>query len=236
MAMDKRTWVNIAAGTVAVIAIIFGAKQCSDKQGAMRENERCRDVAVRIDSAATRIGRGIDDLRKDNGEIKDLIEAHDEIVNEKLDTLKAHCDKMKPCDCNGDAKACACKPGCDCCKCKPAKPAKPQKPRTSRPTQPATPVVTQPTTPVAEQKPAETVRVVADKDSVVVTTTRKPDQAVIVNGDNNGVVIVNSNGVVNANGNINGNNNTVNSIVMGGASNQRCGTSARIVLGRSKCR
>lgn len=98
--IEKNTWVNIAAGTVAVIAILFGVKQCGDKQSAQRDAEEVRKSVI-VD-----IRNDVDGLRQDAQDIKDLvvdhdndikdaIAGHDEKVNNKLDTLAAHCDSLK---------------------------------------------------------------------------------------------------------------------------------------------
>ncbi len=98
--LDKNTWVNIAAGTVAVIAIIFGMKQCSDKQSAERATEEVRNsviVEVRDDvKGLHQDAQDIKDLIKDHDQdIKDAVAEHDTKVNNKLDTLAAHCDSLK---------------------------------------------------------------------------------------------------------------------------------------------
>lgn len=183
--MDKKTWINIAAVTIAVVMLVFGVKECSDKQNAVRENERLSD---RVDASLSRIEAGVGDLREDTKGITNLIMAHDAIVNEKLDTLKAHCGTQKPCD------------------CKPVKKAPVKKPVAVKPA-PAKPVV-KPVEKPAEAKVA--VEVVSGENKVVVPVDAvKPNQAVIVNGENSGTIIVNANGIVNGNAIVNGNNNTV---------------------------
>ncbi len=192
--LDKKAWVNIAAGTIAVIAIMFGVKECGDKRDAVRETEDLKK------SVLVEVRDGVNDLRKDakdikgliithDYDVKDLIVTHDRVVNEKLDTLKAHCDKQKPCDCkpvNNNRK--------------PTKPA--------RSTKPVTTVVAQPAARVTDTKTA--VEVVAGQNKVVVKDdTVKPNQAVIVNGENSGTIIVNANGIVSGNAIVNGDNNTV---------------------------
>lgn len=98
--LNKNTWVNIAAGTVAVIAIVFGMKQCSDKQSAERAAEEAHNSTI------VEVRNEVDGLRQDAQDIKDLIKDHDQdiknavaehdtTVNNKLDTLAAHCDSLK---------------------------------------------------------------------------------------------------------------------------------------------
>jgi len=223
MAMDKRTWVNIAAGTVAIIAIIFGVKQCSDKQDAREEAQEWHSIVNRNNETLTDASNALTDA---NNRIKDLTDSLAAGKNEiatRDSTIANLRDSLTTCL---DSKACPCKPKTKApCKCK-------KKTKTVK-------VAQKPCKP-APQKPCKTttdVEVTSGENKFVVSgACTRPDQAVIVNGDNNGVVIVNSNGIVNANDNINGINNTVNSIVMDGANKQRCGTTARIVLGRSKCR
>lgn len=236
-AMDKRTWVNIAAGTIAVLAIVFGVKQCSDKQVAREEaqgwharvnqnNETLTDARNALSACEGKIK----DLTDELADREDVIAGQDSLILQLRDSL-AVCREGQACPCTKGAK-CNCKPACPSCKKKPARTTRPV--RTTRPSRPTT---TQPTTPVVEQKPVETVSVVSHKDSVVVTATatQKPDQAVIVNGDNNGVVIVNSNGVVNANGNVNGHDNNVDT-QKPKRRVQGCVTTTTVVLGtRSKC-
>ena len=196
MAMDKRDWANIAAGTVAAIAIVFGISQCNGKDAAVR-----RAVKESRDSTLVQIGKGVDDLRdgvrdlgdgvkdlhEDAEEIKDMIEEHDETVNQKLDTLKAHCDSMA-------TKVGAKKPV--------KKPVAKKKPVVA-------PIKAEPVKlpEVKDQTPV----VLVTKDTVLVRgQTEKPAQTVVITGDNNGNVIVNNGGVVNANGNVNGHDNNVN--------------------------
>jgi len=174
MTTDKRFWIRIAAGTVAIIAIASG---CGDRKTTGCEN-------AEVVAALDRIEAGVDGLREDTKEIKDLIVTHDKTVNDKLDTLKAHCDKQKPCDCKPVKKASVKKPGA-------------VKPASVKPV--AKPV---------EAKVA--VEVVSGENKVVVhDDAMKPNQAVIVNGENSGTIIVNANGIVNGNAIVNGDNNTV---------------------------
>lgn len=183
--LDKKNWITIAAGTIAAIAIIFGIKECSDKQDAVRDAEDLKN------SMLVEVRDGVNDLQKDakdikgaiqkhDADIKDAIQEHDKTVNDKLDTLKAHCDKQKPCN------------------CKPAKKPVPAKPAPVKP---------------APVKPVETkvaVEVVSGENKVIVSKdVAKPDQAVIVNGDNSGTIIFNANGIVSGNAIVNGDNNTV---------------------------
>lgn len=214
MKTDKRFWVNVAAGTVAVVAIVFGAKQCSDKNTAVRDAEAARN-SVLVD-----VRNGVDSLRQDARDIKDLVEQHDEDikgaikehdgrVNEKLDTLAAHCDSLR----NSMAKPC--------------KPAPVKKPAAKKPVQaqPAKPA------PVVDQTPV--IFVATDKDTVSIRgNVETPTQTVVITGDNNGVVVVNGNGIVRVN------NNAKDKVEEARqAYNDACQTGCTVVLKqRVKCR
>lgn len=269
--LDKRTWVNIALGTVAAIAIVFGVKQCSDKKNAREEAQIWHETVDERNAAVTDASNAISAA---NGKIRDLrdsVAVCKDLIAEKDSTIAGLRDSLTVCR---DAKACACtgKVGCDCkeakgcdkckkqakpvakkpvakkpaCKPAPAKPAPvkpaPVKPAPVKPAQPAKPAPVKPApvkpAPVKDCKPAVVVK--TDKDTVIVRgPVEKPTQTVVITGDNNGNVIVNSNGVVNANGNVNGHDNNVNSA----AANRKqrmyqnaCRTTTTVVLGtRSKC-
>lgn len=233
MAMDKRDWANIAAGTVAAIAILFGVSQCNGKKNAVRDYDELKSgsavVLDQVKDGVSELRKGVKDLRKDAEEIKDMIEDHDDTVNAKLDTLQARCDRKQDCKCNDN-----CKGGkdCKCCVKKPVKkPVAKKKPVVA-------PVKAEPVK-VAEVKD-QTPVVLVTKDTVLVRgQTEKPAQTVVITGDNNGNVIVNNGGVVNANDNVNGHDNNVNSAA---AERKRrmymdaCRTTVRIKTGeRVKC-
>lgn len=192
MTTDKRFWMRIAAGTVAIIAIASG---CGDRKTTGCENAEVVAALDRIEAGVDGLREDTKYIKEDTKEIKDLIETHDKTVNEKLDTLKAHCDKQKSCDCKPVKKAPVKKPGA--VKPAPVKPA-PAKPAPVKPVEPAV------------EEPKVAVEVVSGENKVVVPVDAvKPNQAVIVNGDNSGTIIVNANGIVNGNAIVNGSNNTV---------------------------
>ena len=246
--IDKRTWVNIAAGAVAVIAIVFGVKQCTDKRTARGEAQEWQNIIERNNDALTNAKNAIvaadaeiSGLESENSALRDTIVVRDSTIADLRDSL-AVCRDAKACACQGNKTGCDCKEAktnCDCCKCeKPAKqakkPAKPAK-KPAKPAQPAKPAPVKPT-PCPEQK----TEIVATPDTVVVrTNAHTPTQTVVITGDNNGNVIVNANGVVNANGNVNGHDNNVNTTEPQKKKRlyqNACRTTTTVVLGsRSKC-
>ena len=191
MRTDKRFWTHVAAGTAAVIAVVFGVKQCSDKQGANRTAEAVKTELVVADSLIARADRHIDGLNHkldslsdENAALRDTIAVRDEKIADLRDSLAI---------CQDGKVDCGCKK-----KTTPAKPA----------TKPATKPAPAKPAKVVDAKPA----VFVTKDTVIVSAGAPvPDQGVIVNGDNNGQIIINANGIVNANDNVNGHDNNVNS-------------------------
>ncbi|MBR2286273.1 MAG: hypothetical protein IJ866_02360 [Alphaproteobacteria bacterium] len=265
MAMDKRTWANIALGTVAVIAIVFGVKQCSDKRAARDEAQEWHTLVSKNNTALTDASNAVEaangrisELNDENSALRDTIVVRDSTIADLRDSL-AVCREAKACACQGNKTGCDCKDAknkCDCCKCekpakqakkpakpakkpaKPAKPAQPVKPAKPAPVKPAQPAKSAPVkpTPCPEQK----TEIVATPDTVVVrTNAHTPTQTVVITGDNNGNVIVNANGVVNANGNVNGHDNNVNTTEPQKKKRlyqNACRTTTTVVLGsRSKC-
>ena len=187
MKTDKRFWSHVAAGTVAVIAIVFGVKQCSDKQDARQVAQQWRaevnkknEIMTEASSVLASAREEIDILENENDALRDTIAVRDSTIAVLRDSLDI---------CQGKKKECIpCK--------KKATPAK-KKP-VAKKTVSAKPVAA---------KPA----VFVTKDTVIVSADApKPSQGVIVNGDNNGQIIINANGIVNANGNVNGHDNQVN--------------------------
>ena len=224
MAKDKRFWAHVAAGTVATIAVICGVWQCSDKDEARSEASEWRaafqDTKEALDDAGVVIANANGKIR----ELRDSVAVCKKLIAQKDSTIVVLRDSLDVCR---DAKACGCKPSAktvDCgCNTKPAvkKPA-------------AKPVATKPA-PVKAAEPCEpkpVVKVVSGEDKVVVyDDAKKPDQAVIVNGDNSGTIIVNANGIV----------KDVNTPTVAAERRkqmmQGCTTTTTIVLGtRSKCR
>ena len=175
MTKDKRFWVNVAAGTVAVIAIAFGVKQCSDKNVARDSADTWRNEVTKSNGAMT---DAINTIR----EYGELTEDLQGIIAQKDSTIAVLRDSLDVCR---EAKACKCKTntakvGCGCAK----------KPAPVKKTTPAKPA------PVCDQKPV--VEVVSGENKVIVRDTDvKPNQQVIVNGDNSGTIVVNANGIVN---------------------------------------
>lgn len=182
MALDKRTWVNIAAGTVAIVAIVFGAKQCSDKQDACDEAQEWRKI-VNDNTAAMNDATGtINDLRACLEDSIAEIAEKDTLVLQLRDSLNACREKLaKDCvPCNQKKKATA--------KKAPAKKA------------PAKKVCATPVASVAESVCDQAATVFVAPDTVRVRgNSARSDQIVVVNGDNSGTIIVNSNGNVNGN-------------------------------------
>ena len=180
MTKDKRFWVNVAAGTVAVIAIAFGVKQCSDKNVARDSADTWRNEVTKSNGAMT---DAINTIR----EYGELTEDLQGIIAQKDSTIAVLRDSLDVCR---EAKACKCKTntakvGCGCAK----------KPAPVKKTTPAKPAPAKPA-PVCDPKPV--VEVVSGENKVIVRDTDvKPNQQVIVNGDNSGTIIVNANGIVN---------------------------------------
>lgn len=184
MAMDKRTWVNIAAGTVAVLAIVFGVKQCNDKEIA-REQVKAHKESVRENNETAKncdISNVICVLDGRINELTDSLQTSKEIIAQKDSTIAVLRDSLD-----------VCKTGKGRCPCTPKKTNNNTKP-VAKPA-PAKPA---PAKPVAKPAPATPVVEVTsgEKKVVVYEPDAKPDQSVIVNGDNSGTIIVNANGIV----------------------------------------
>ena len=198
--IDKRTLVNIAAGTVAAVAVLFGISQCNGKNAAVR------DADVKRDSLLIQMGQGIVNLHSDNEEIKDLIEEHDADIKDLIeehdadikDAIAAHDDKVNK---NLDTLKANCKP-CQK-KAKPAKKATAKKPAPAKPA-PAKPVPAKPA-PVEPQVVNQTPDIYVTPDTVIVHKVPKQQQTVIINGDNNGSV---NTGVIIVNGDNSSANNS----------------------------
>lgn len=198
MAIDKKTWVNIAAGTVAGVAILFAVSQCNGKRAAERDAK---------DAQATMLENvcgGVNELRSDTKDIKDMIVVHDADIKEAIATHDADIkDAIKEHDKKVNAKLDSLNVNCKPCQKKKApvkktsvKPA-PVKPAPAQPCKPA-PVVCD-----------ETPSIYVTPDTVIVRNAPKPNQMVVVNGENSGTIIVNANGIVSGNAIVNGDNNTV---------------------------
>lgn len=225
MAKDKRFWAHVAAGSVATIAIICGVWQCSEKDDARFEANQWKQayndnkvVKEDLDAATAAVTAANGKIR----ELRDSIDVCKDLIAQKDSTILVLRDSLDTCR---DAKACDCKPGakkvgCDCNK----KPAAPKKNTSAKPA-PAKPA------PVQPSEPKKVVEVTSGEDKVVIyDDAKKPDQAVIVNGDNSGTIIVNANGIVK---DVNTNAPSNNRKQMMNA----CRTTTTVVLGtRSKCR
>ena len=211
MAINKRTWVNIAAGTVAVLAIVFGVKQCSDKKEAREEaqewhslvnnnNETLADAKNALSVRESEVKNLTDSLSASKG----IIAQKDSTILVLQDSLAVVNGKLEDCE---KSKACPCKkPSTAKCGCNKKKTVA-KKPVAKPVAQPCKKVEV----PVCDQKPVVYVEQEETKSVVKVDDcAKKPDQSVIVNGDNNGTIIVNANGIVNGNTIVNGNNNNVN--------------------------
>ena len=213
MAINKRLLANIAAGTVAVAAIVFGVKQCSDKNGARDEaknwhalfNEK-NEALINASNAKDAANKHIDELKGEVGDLADSLIFKNGVIAQKDSTILQLTDSLavvngKLVECENSKKA---KKDCGC---RGKKKTSVKKPVAEAPAKEPCTVVK---TPECDQKPV--VFVEKDEKKVVVKDTPKtPDQSVIVNGVNSGTIIVNANGIVSDNTIVNGNNNTVNS-------------------------
>lgn len=229
MAKDKRFWAHVAAGTVATIAIICGVWQCSEKDDARFEasqwkkayndNKVSEEDLTNAEEAVIAANGKIRELRDSVKVCKDLIAQKDSTILVLRDSLDT-CRDAKACDCKPNAKTV----GCDCNK----KVATTNKKTTTKKTAQPAPAKPAPAKP-APAKPV--VEVTSGEDKVVIyDDAKKPDQAVIVNGDNSGTIIVNANGIVK---DVNTNAPSNNRKQMMNA----CRTTTTVVLGtRSKCR
>ena len=225
MAKDKRFWAHFAAGTVATIAIICGVWQCSEKDDARFEASQWKKAYNDNKVSEEDLSNASEAVIAANGKIRELrdsVKVCKDLIAQKDSTILVLRDSLDTCR---DAKACGCKPnaktvGCDCNK----KPATPKKATPAKPA-PAKPA------PVQPSEPKKVVEVTSGEDKVVIyDDAKKPDQAVIVNGDNSGTIIVNANGIVK---DVNTNAPSNNRKQMMNA----CRTTTTVVLGtRSKCR
>lgn len=181
MALDKRTWANIAAGTVAVIAIVFGVKQCNDKRDASYEANQWHKMVNENTETMNNATGTINDLQLVLKEAAAEVAEKDSLIVDLRDSLIA-CREEKAKDCVP-------------CKKKPVttkKPVPAKKPVPTKPVPVVTPVV-------ADQTPD----IYVAPDTVIVRNTPKPAQTIIINGDNNGSV--NTGTII-----VNGDNNDVN--------------------------
>ena len=189
MTADKRFWTRIAAGTVAIIAIVCG---CSDKKESGCANAEVVAALGRVDSVLNNVQTRIADLGKENENLRDEIGNLTDENDALRDTIVVRDSTIAQLrDSLND-----CRQSKECLPCKKKK----------------APVKKAPAKPVAVKpcEPKTIVEVVSGENKVVVNNDAiKPNQAVIVNGDNSGTVIVNANGIVSGNAIVNGNNNTV---------------------------
>ncbi|MBP5364199.1 MAG: hypothetical protein J6Y49_02515 [Alphaproteobacteria bacterium] len=219
-------WVNIGSGAIAVLAIaamIVATSKCS---GAEQENTQtaralasARAEIEQKDETIADLNEGIEYLKAENKMQKDSID----VMNQFNKDIKAENDSLKV-NCVQKKKKTARKPA--------AKPA--AKPATKPCVTPSVTVVSGDKKVVVgacgEEKPSVKVTS-AEKKVVVCGQDETKDQGrVIVNGDNNGQIIVNTNGIVEANGNVNGHDNNVNSASKGSLEGYA------IVRSRAKCR
>ena len=219
-------WVNIGSGAIAVLAIaamIVATSKCS---GAEQEKDQtasalatARAEIEQKDAAIADLSEGIEYLKAENKMQKDSID----VMNQYNRDIKAENDSLKV----------NCKPQVKKKSAKKSKPA--AKPATKPAVTPAVTVVSGDKKVVVgapcEDKPA--VKVTSGEKKVIVTEqpADKSDKGgIIVNGDNNGQIIVNTNGIVEANGNVNGHDNNVNSASKGSLEGYA------IVRSRAKCR
>lgn len=239
MKLDRSTWISIAAGTVAVIAVTLSAAQCSDNA---KMHKNCDNVKQELANLNEQVGKNTEDIRilGDNDQkLQNQINKHEDriiLLEDDVDNLKIVVDSTA-CKCEKPAakKPAAKKPV--------AKKPVAKKPVAKKPVA-KKPAVKEPDAPkpVKDEPKAEPkkdcdvkVEVVSGEDKVIVRGTQKTtDDKVIVNGDNNGQIIINTNGVVNANGNVNGHDNNVNAET---AASKKATWTTRVFEGaRTRCR
>ena len=180
MKLDRSTWISIAAGTVAAIAVTLSAVQCSDNA---KMHKNCDSVKQELANLNEKVSENTENI-KILGDNDQKLQNHINRHNERINMLEDDVDSLKIVV---DSTACKCE--------KPAvkKPAA-KKPAAKKP------AAKKPDTPKAEPKKDCDVKVevVSGEDKVIVrgNNDNKADQTVVITGDNNGTVIVNSEGIV----------------------------------------
>ena len=180
MKLDRSTWISIAAGTVAVIAVTLSAVQCSDNAKMHKNCDSVKQELANLNEKVSENTENIKLLGENDQKLQNQINRHNERTNmleEDVHSLKIVVDSTA-------------------CKCE--KPAV-KKPAAKKPAA-KKPAAKKPDTPKAEPKKDCDVKVevVSGEDKVIVrgNNDNKADQTVVITGDNNGTVIVNSEGIV----------------------------------------
>lgn len=187
MKLDRSTWISIAAGTVAVIAVTLSAVQCSDNA---KMHKNCDSVKQELANLNEQVGENTENI-KTLGDINQKLQNQVNRHNERINVLEDNVDSLKIVV---DSTACKCE--------KPAvkKPAA-KKPAAKKPAakKPDTPKTVKDEPKAEPKKDCDVkVEVVSGEDKVIVreNNDNKADQTVVITGDNNGTVIVNSEGIV----------------------------------------
>ena len=183
MKLDRSTWISIAAGTVAAIAVTLSAVQCSDNAKMHRNCDSVKQELADLNDQVSVNTENIKILGENDQKLQNQVNKHTEHINQ----LENDVDSLKIVV---DSTACKCE--------KPvAKQPAVKKPAAKKPAAKKPVVKEDPKTEPSKNCDVK-VEVVSGEDKVVVhgNGDAKADQTVVITGNNNGTVIVNSEGIV----------------------------------------